>query len=103
MSTLATLEKPPESTMPLRRATQPVYRFHVFYRPNPLYDGDYQICQAEGLQGVFRTPGEARVAADRCKSWFNVERILVTKPEVRGVVTTEVKEIDHKDTVEVWI
>lgn len=92
---------------------EPVMTYKVFYRPNPAYKGSY-LRDKIGKGGIHGTFGpenggleQAEVAVEKCKAWFNEERIRIERQREKrkgekGGMDVEIKVIPH-DNVIVWI
>ncbi len=78
------------------------YEFRVCYKMNPHYTGNWHGDMRPGVHGKFDTLKEAQVGMEKCKKFFNEEKVLQELPDERGKVQRTVKTTVH-DNVIVWI
>lgn len=87
-----------------------VISYKVWYKLNPEYDGTFQVSSmgtepalhAHVLPSMGGLP-RAKQEAQRCKAWFNEEKILLEKQNpATGKVEQTVKTVMH-DNVVVWV
>ena len=86
----------------------PLVTYQVWYKPNPEYDGTFQLDKmGKGGKHATVTPemggyNGAIQAAARCKAWFNEERTAVETSTDNGKVIVNVKTAVHNNVI-VWI
>ena len=81
---------------------EPKIEFKVYYRPNPEYEGEYNVPSKSGLHGTFDNIRAARAAVEKCRAWFGEEKIVTLGREINGKREEIVRTVKH-DNVIVWI
>ena len=78
------------------------YEFRVCYKPAPHYTGNWYGDMKPGVHAKKTTMKEALAQMEKCKKFFNEEKVLQELPDERGKVQRTIKTTLH-DNVVVWI
>lgn len=80
-------------------ATEVKVQFKVFYKPSPHFEGTYNRIKVAGLHGTFDTLADAKEAVEKCRAWFQTEKVCLNPQAPRD--KQEFKTTIH-DNVVVW-